>query len=125
MTLDLTDATYEYYTETLGRSVIPDEATFTRFVLAPSLYVDSLYVDGLVAQKDEGGFVSAVCMMAEEAYKASLAESTGGQKLTGESLGDYSYTVAQDGLSTDGTSTGGKRGLDWLRLYCWLFVGVR
>ena len=125
MTLDLSGATWEYYSETLGRSVIPDEATFTRFALAPSLWLDGLYTDGLVVQKEDDGYICAVCMMAEEDYKASLAEGDGGQVLAGESLGDYSWSggSSSDGLSQEERVA--RQRMKWLRLYCYVVPGVR
>ena len=124
MTLDLSGATWEYYSETLARSVIPDEATFARYVLAPSLWLDGLYTDGLIAQKEEEGFIAAVCMMAEEEYKASLAEGSGGQALASESLGDYSWSASSssDGLSAQERTARAR--MMWLRLYCYVVPGV-
>lgn len=124
MTVDFSEATWEYYSETLGRSVIPDEATFTRYVLYPELLIDDLYVDSLIAQKEDGGFVNAACMMAEEEYVASLAESSGGATLASESLGDYSYSVNTPGEEGFVDSTSKRKCYQWLRMYCWLFTGV-
>lgn len=124
MSLEFENVTYTHYTESLGRAVIPDEDAFNTYATEAKLYVDCLYRDGFIAQIEDGGFDNATCMIAEELYKASLVQNAGGEALASESVGEYSYTVAsatqaqrQDALQ--------KAKLKWLRLYCYLALGVR
>lgn len=119
---------YTFYSDTLGRSTVPDEATFEEHKLVNLLYVKSLYSDGLLLEKEEYGIDSAVCMMIEEDYKNSLIESGDANEVSGESIGGYSYSVntkAYDLAVEKNFKAIGEKKYFWLREYCHVLSGVR
>lgn len=87
-------ATYAFYTDTLGRSAVPSEADFDKYAFQNKLFVRSLLHDGLIAEREENGIDSAVCLMAEIDYNLACALSGESAPKTSESIGGYSYSVA-------------------------------
>ena len=119
---------YTFYCDTLGRSAVPDEAAFKPYVLENCLYVKSLIDDGLLAEKAEDGFDSAVCMMIEEDYKYSLIESGQTAVEASESIGGYSYsanTKAYDVALEKNSRSLAEKKYRWLALYCHVLAGVK
>ena len=57
------NVTYTHYHDDLGRSVVPDAATFDAGKLEIILYVKSLVNDGLIVEREPGGIDNACCMM--------------------------------------------------------------
>ena len=62
------NVTYTHYHDDLGRSVVPDAATFDAGKLEIILYVKSLVNDGLIVEREPGGIDDACCMMIESDY---------------------------------------------------------
>ena len=62
--------TYDFYSHTLGRAVIPTEAEFNTYRLKNVLFVKGLYDDGLIVERETDGIVKAACMMIEIDYQA-------------------------------------------------------
>lgn len=123
----LDNATYEFYSDTLGRSEVPDEATFNRLALEERLYVKSLFDDGLITEREENGIASAVCLMVEEDYKNSLALSGENAPKVSESIGGYSFTrstKAHDLAAERNTPSLAERKHRWLSLFCDIHAGV-
>ena len=87
------NATYEYYTGTLGRSAVPDEAAFNRHLLENRMYVESLYNDGIICGKYDGALGAAVCMCVEVDYLTAQALSGDAAPLAGENVSGYSYSL--------------------------------
>lgn len=128
------NVTYTHYTDTLGRSIVPDEATFNANKLEVVLWVKSLYNDGLLIEREPGGIDDACCMMIEESYTAAQTEagagSTGdtGGLIASESIGGYSYTkstkAAEIAIEKNAKSADAKK-YKWLSLYCDIMNGWR
>ncbi|MCM1218941.1 MAG: hypothetical protein NC548_31045 [Lachnospiraceae bacterium] len=121
------NATYKFYSDTLGRSEVPDEATFDKYALEERLYVKSLLDDGLISERGENGVDSAVCMMVEEDYKNFLALTGDDAPKVSESIGGYSFTRStkvQELAAERDTTTLAQRKYKWLSLYCDIEAGV-
>lgn len=123
--MNLDKATYGFYWQELGRSIIPDNKAFQLHLLANRLYLEKLIEDGLVVEKKENGFVSALCMMVEVDYEATLAVSKA--PIINESFGGHSYSISATALDLqaqkDVTSTASKK-LFWIKMFCHLLQGV-
>lgn len=121
------NVTYDFYADTLGRSVVPDEAEFNKHALENKLYVKSLLEDGLVEEKEENGIDSAVCMMIEADYKAAQVESGNSSLDASESINGYSHSVDTKAYDTyiekNAQSTESVK-YKWLSLYCNIKNGV-
>ena len=76
--------TYDFYSDELGRAVIPSAAEFNTYRLKNVLFVKGLYDDGLIVEREADGIVKAICMMIEIDYQAggndtvTTSESIGG-----------------------------------------------
>lgn len=119
---------YTYYTETLGRSVVPDEATFNAGKLEVVLWVKSLYNDGLLIEREPGGIDNACCMMIESDYEAAQAEAGAGNVDTSESIGGYSHSMsvkAAELAAEKNAKSADEMRYKWLELYCHLLTGRR
>lgn len=122
------NVTYTHYHTDLGRSVVPDAATFDAYKLETVLYVKSLIDDKLLIERQPGGIDNACCMMIEEDYCAAQAESGADNVETSESIGGYSYSVSakaseiaieKNALSKD------EKKYKWLSLFCEVMNGKR
>lgn len=121
-------ATYQYYTQELLGSVVPDELSFNRFKLKNIQYVKGLYNDGLLLEREENGMVSAVCMMIEEDYKASALETLEDAPLQSESIDGYSYqinTKAYEAHIEQNSKSLAAKKYEWLTAFCFITGGVR
>lgn len=120
---------YTFYSSTLGRSVVPDEASFNLYKTENILFVKNLVADGLVFEREENGIDSAVCMTCEVDYKASLIESgKADNAVASESLGAYSYSTGGkvfDSFVDKNAKSVAEQKMKWLRLYCDYVPGVR
>lgn len=122
------NVTYTYYSDTLGRAEVPDETTFDNLKLEVTLYVKSLYNDGLIEEREDGGIDNATCMMIEEVYKAQQTQAGADNVDTSESIGGYSHSMsakaAELAIEKNAKSLE-DRCYMWLRLYCYVWNGVR
>lgn len=127
MTLAFGNVSYDFYSDSLGRSAVPDEASFEELALAEKLYVDGLYRDGLIAEREENGIDSAVCLMVEEEYKARNGLNASAA-FASESIGEYSYArgaaleTEEAKLNAESTA---RRKYRWLSAYCDVKAGRR
>ena len=123
------NVTYEHYTSDLGRSIVPDAATFDSYKLENTLFIKSLLNDGLLKERITGGIDDACCMMIEESYNAAQIESgKAGGAITSESIGGYSYSKsskAADIQTEKNAKSTAEKKYKWLSLYCDILNGVR
>ena len=105
--------TYDFYSDTLGRAVIPTEAEFNTYRLKNALFVKGLYDDGLIVERESDGIIKAVCMMIETDYQAGGDDTV----MASESIGGYSWSGTKKSLET--------KKYEWLKLFCHITGGVR
>lgn len=121
---------YNFYKNTLGRSVIPDEATFNFYADDDKMFMKKLLLDGVVSEREENGVDIAVCRMIEidfqAAQEASGASESGGA-LASESINGYSYsydrTAQQESAKLNAKSTATKK-VEIIKLYNNWHAGV-
>lgn len=110
------NVTYEFYNDTLGRSVVPDEKVFNDLAFAEKAFVKSILP--YIVERDVDGIDTAVCMMTEEAYTA-MKSGTNGRIETSRSLDGFSQSFDISKVQ----SVENKK-IDWLKRYCYLDIGV-
>lgn len=113
------NVTYTYYSETMGRSVVPDETTFNSLSFEQKAYAKTLY-PFVIEETEDDGFDKAVCMMIEEQYKAEQNKNSDGRIKTSESLDGYSVS-----FDTSKVQNVEDRKMFWLRSFCNVSFGVR
>lgn len=122
------NVTYAYYTGTLGRTKVPSEAVFNEYKLENELYIKRLIGDGLIIEREAGGYDNACCMMIEEDYCAAQAQAGADDVQTSESIGGYSYTASSKAselaIEKNAKSTAEKK-YKWLSLFCDILSGKR
>ena len=118
---------YNFYKTTLGRSAIPDEASFNGYAIENKLFIKQLITDGLIVEREENGIDSAVCMMIEVDYITAQEANGSSGTISSESINGYSYsydrTIAQETARVNIKSTETKK-YKWLKLYCDVLQGV-
>jgi hypothetical protein len=115
------NVTYTFYSSTLGRSTVPDEATFNTLAITCKLQMQQLMREAEVTEYAENGIDSAVCMMIEEQYKADQSELPEGAKVTSESIGGFSQSFDVSEVEAD---TKKQKQMKWIKLYCCVDPGV-
>lgn len=118
------NVSYDFYTETLGRSVVPDEDTFNFYADDNKMFVKQLVRDGIVREREENGIAIAVCRMIEIDYQtaqeASGAAAENGGSVASESINGYSYsydrTAQQEAVKLNAKSVAAKK-TDIIKLY--------
>ena len=125
------NVTYTHYHDDLGRTIVPDTATFEQYKLENVLFCKSLLNDNLIHEREPGGIDDACCMMIEESYKAAQTESGAsgaGGFMTSEAISGYSYTksakAAEIAIEKNAKSTDAKK-YKWLEMYCDVLNGWR
>lgn len=124
------NVTYNFYTNTLGRSAVPTEADFNRYADENRLFMKGLITDGIVREREENGVDIAVCRMIEIDYlteqEASGASESGG--VSSESINGYSYsydkTAQQEAVKLNAKSAAAKK-FNIIKLYNDYNAGVR
>ena len=121
---------YNFYKNTLGRSVIPDEATFNFYADDDKMFMKKLLLDGVVSEREENGVDIAVCRMIEIDYQAAQEASgvnESGGALASESINGYSYsydrTAQQESAKLNAKSTATKK-VEIIKLYNNWHAGV-
>jgi hypothetical protein len=117
------NVTYNFYTNTLGRSAVPTEADFNRYADENRLFMKGLIIDGIVTEREENGIDIAVCRMIEIDYlteqEASGAAAESGS-VASESINGYSYsydrTAQQESAKLNAKSTAEKK-INIIKLY--------
>lgn len=125
------NVTYTHYHDDLGRSVVPDAATFDAGKLEIILYVKSLVNDGLIVEREPGGIDDACCQMIETDYQAAqtaAGKGDAGGVMASENIGSYSYSrstkAAEIAVEKNAKSADESR-YKWLSLYCHVLTGRR
>lgn len=122
------NVTYTFYTETLGRSEVPNADAFNKYKLENVLYLKGLVNDGLIIEREPNGIDAACCMMIEEDYKAAEIATGAANVATSETIGGYSHSSSAKAYEIqtekDAKSTAEKK-YKWLGLYCEIMSGVR
>ena len=125
------NVTYTHYHDDLGRSIVPDAATFNQYKTEAVLFVKGLLNDNLIAERETGGIDDACCMIIEESYSAAQTEAGGGSAggvYASESIGGYSYsksTKAADIAIEKNAKSADAKKYKWLSLYCDILTGVK
>ena len=117
-----------HYTETLGRSAVPNAAEFDRLAFEEKLEVKIMYDDGLIREREKNGIDNAVCMRIEEAYKAEQDANGANNVDTSESIGGYSHSMSakkSDLANEKNFKSVAQRKYKWLSLYCEMLTGVK
>lgn len=115
---------YTFYSETLGRSVIPTETDFNLYADDNKMFIKQLVFDGLVKEREENGIDTAVCRMIEIDYltaqEASGSAAGNGGSVASESINGYSYsydrTAQQEAVKLNAKSAAAKK-IDVIKLY--------
>ena len=105
--------TYDFYSDELGRAVIPSAADFNTYRLKNVLFVKGLYDDGLIVEREADGIVKATCMMIEIEYQEGGSDTVA----TSESIGGYSWSGTKKSLEA--------KKYECLKLFCHITSGVR
>ena len=105
--------TYDFYSDELGRAVIPSAAEFNTYRLKNVLFVKGLYDDGLIVELEADGIVKATCMMIEIEYQEGGSDTVA----TSESIGGYSWSGTKKSLEA--------KKYECLKLFCHITSGVR
>ena len=105
--------TYDFYSDELGRAVIPSAAEFNTYRLKNALFVKGLYDDGLIVEREADGIVKATCMMIEIDYQEGGNDTV----TTSESIGGYSWSGTKKSLEA--------KKYEYLKLFCYIAGGAR
>ena len=122
------NVTYTHYHTDLGRSKVPDAASFDDKKLDVVLWVKSLYNDKLIAERYPGGIDDACCMMIETDYLAEQTANGANNVDTSESIGSYSHSMsakAADIAAEKNTKSASESRYKWLENYCYVLNGRR
>lgn len=123
---------YNFYKNTLGRSVIPDESAFSFYADDNKMFMKQLVNDGIVREREKDGIDIAVCRMIEIDYltaqEASGAAAESGGSVASESINGYSYsydkTAQQEAVKLNAKSAAAKK-IEVIKLYNDWRAGVR
>ncbi len=102
---------YTYYTDTLDRHVVPDEATFNRYKMEAERYMVQLIP--MLTEKEPGGFDKATCMVVEATYQANASGIQDGARVTSESIDSYSRSFDASSAKSSGATKE-----DWILMFC-------
>ena len=112
------NVTYDYYSDTLGRAVIPSEDTFNEYALEQKAYAKTLE-PFILEEREENGFDKAVCMMIEEVYKLDKNKLSDGRIETSRSIDGVSQS-----FDITNYKTFEQRRIKWLKLFCVISIGA-
>ena len=115
---------YTFYSDTLGRSVVPTEADFNNYADDNKMFMKQLVNDGIVKEREENGIDIAVCRMIEIDYlteqEASGAAAEDSGSVASESINGYSYsydkTAQQEAVKLNAKSAAEKK-INIIKLY--------
>lgn len=122
------NVTYTHYHDVMGRSKVPDAATFNDKKLGVVLWVKSLLNDGLIQERQPGGIDDACCMMIEIDYLAEQTANGANNVDTSESIGGYSHSMsakAAEIAAEKNAKSASESRYQWLELYCYVLNGRR
>lgn len=117
--------TYTYYSDTLGRSVVPDEDTFNSLKLTNILEMKRLLP--YLTEKEEDGIDSAVCMMIETEYKVNNEQSTQNKIIASENVSGHSVSFDNSLINKNvelNVKSLAEQKIQVIKLFCYVNVGV-
>lgn len=118
---------YEYYSETLGRAVIPSEADFNNLKLLNIQLMKSWLP--YIEENEENGIDKAVCLMMEVDYQDSqLIGGESGESIASESVGGHSISFGSSAqnkaVELNAKKTIDKK-IEMAKYFCTFAIGVR
>lgn len=117
--------TYDYYSNDLGRAIIPDEETFNKYKLENIQFVKQRLP--WIMETEENGIDSAVCLLIEIDYKKDAAMEPGAGIVSSESVSGHSISfdnTAAAKIIEQNAKPIETQKLDAIRLFCYIDVGV-
>lgn len=118
--MNFEDVNYDYYHATMGRSVIPDEASFN--AIKDGIILDIKRMMPRVIPLENDGIAKAVCMMCECEYADTVTQD--GLAVASESVGGHSISYDASMVQKNAKSTAEKK-MQWLKRYCRVEIGVK
>lgn len=109
--------TYGFYSDAMGRAVIPDENTFNRHKTAACAFVRSKLP--FIAAYEEKGLDKAACMVAEALYEAERDKTADGRIETNRSIEGFSQS-----FDVSKAQTLYDKKMECLRLFCAVSTGL-
>lgn len=119
------NVTYTYYSDTLGRAIVPDEKSFNELKLT-NIQEMKLVLD-FVSEREENGIDSAVCMMIEAEYRSTHSQTTDQKVIASESVSGHSVsfdTSAINKANEKNVKSLAEQKLQAIKLFCDVSVGV-
>jgi len=125
---DYTRVTYTYYSDTLGRAVVPTADEFNALKLENVQQMKHFEDIGVVEEYEENGIINAVCLMIEADYKVNALKSGAtAAAIASESLGGHSVSYGSTALNKqnelDAKSVDAQK-IAAIKLFCRLNIGV-
>jgi len=105
------NVSYTYYHDTMGRSVVPDQASFARWEPEAKAYMIKLLP--FLIEREPGGIDKATCMVVEEYYLAAASGCPDGGRIASESIDSYSRS-----FDVSEAKTSGSKKAFWIEAYC-------
>lgn len=118
---------YTYYSSTMGRSIVPDSATFDKYKLENIQLVKKWlpYIEEL----ETSGIDKAVCLMVEVDYQdEQIMSGSDEMAITSESVGGHSVSfgsVKQTKLNEMNAKSTEQKKVEKLKLFCNCYWGVK
>lgn len=118
---------YTFYSDKLGRAVIPTAEDFEKYKIFNVQTVKNLLP--YIEEQEENGIDSAVCLMIEAEYKNEMLKSNADTSaISSESLGGHSVSYGSSKLTKqielDAISLDQQK-MDILKMFCKVCPGVR
>lgn len=121
------NVTYTYYSDTLGRAVIPTEADFNALKLENIQLMKSWMP--YVTEKEEGGIDKAVCLMIEVDYTDNqIVNGNNSSAINSESVNGHSVSygsTTRTELERKNAKSTYERKIDKAKLFLSFDLGVR
>jgi len=118
---------YTFYSDTLGRAVIPDADTFDAFKLE-NIQLMKIWLP-YIEERETNGIDSAVCMMIETDYTDNqVLTNSDGRAIVSESLGGHSVSYGsteKTKLSELNAKSTTDKKIERAKLFCNFTLGVR
>lgn len=121
------NVTFNYYSVTMGRTIVPDSTEFEKYKLENIQLVKRWLP--YITELEEGGIDKAVCLMIETDYYDSQTMNGGNDEaIASESVSGHSVSYGssqQTKLTELNAKSTEEKKVDKLRLFCRLNWGVK
>lgn len=120
------NVTYTFYSDTLGRAVVPSEEAFDELKLTNIQEMKRLLP--FLEEREENGIDSAVCMMIEAEYKLNQEMNTNNGPISSENVSGHSVsfdTKSREKAVELNAMSLAETKIKAIRLFCNVDVGVR